>query len=231
MLRKILVNFSENLARLITQKDYDLPHQLKANATREAVEFYHKFMNCQVFNDKKSMIDFELEQVKVDGLYLEFGVAKATHTNYIASKIDPKIIHVFDSFRGFPESWNGTSKDYHNYNGVMPKVSHNVILHNGWFEDTIPKFVKENNEKIAYLNIDCDLYSSTKTIFNNLGDKIQNGTIIHFDEYLNFPDWKNHEFKAFMEFVKEKNISFEYIGVGNGMVAVKLISLTNSRIN
>ncbi|EGG41230.1 hypothetical protein Nlim_2039 [Candidatus Nitrosarchaeum limnium SFB1] len=223
MIKNFLIKFSENLARLITEKDYDLPHQLKKQATKEAVEFYKKEMNCQVFSSKKSIIDFELESVKVDGLYLEFGVAKAEHTNYIAEKIKPFVIHGFDSFKGFPESWNGTSKKYHDYDGNMPEVRKNVILHDGWFEDTIPKFVESNREKIAYLNIDCDLYSSTKTVFDNLGDRIQKGTIIHFDEYLNFPDWKKHEYKAFAEFVKN-DIKFEYIGIGpKGNVAVKIL--------
>lgn len=223
MIKKLLINFAELIARLIVEKDYDLPHQLNVRATQEAVNFYHDNMpNTQVFTNKKQMIDFELECVKNDGLYLEFGVAKAVHTNYIASKIKQNI-HGFDSFRGFPESWNGTSKSFHNYEGVIPKVVENVILHDGWFKDTLPKFVENNNEKIAYLNIDCDLYSSTKTVFDSLGDKISSGTIIHFDEYLNFPDWKNHEYKAFMEFVKSNNIEFEYIAIGpKGMVAVKI---------
>lgn len=225
MIKNYLVRFSENLTRLITEKEFDLAHQLKINATKEAVEFYHNIMHePQVFSLKKSMIDFELENVKVDGLYLEFGVAQAIHTNYIASKIKPKLIHGFDSFRGFPEFFDGTGKEFHDYKGVMPSVAKNVILHDGWFKDTLPKFAESNNEKIAYLNIDCDLYSSTKTVFDNLGDKIQKGTVIHFDEYLNFPDWKKHEYKAFSEFVKSNNIKFEYICVGNnGQVGVKII--------
>jgi len=225
MFKQLLIKFSENLARLITEKDYDLPHQLKKQATKEAIEFYHNNMqNAQVFNSKKSILDFELENVIINGLYLEFGVAQAVHTNYIASKIPQLKIHGFDSFKGFPESWNGTSKEFHNYNGKMPKVRENIILHDGWFDKTLPRFAKETNEKIAYLNIDCDLYSSTKTVFDNLGDKIQKGTIIHFDEYLNFPDWRNHEYKAWNEFVEKNNIEFEYIAIGEkGMVTVKVL--------
>ena len=219
-----MIKFSENLARLLAEKDYDLPHQLRKKACDEAVEFYHNVMNePQVFGSKESIIDFEIDSVKVNGLYLEFGVAQAVHTNYIASKIAPEIIHGFDSFSGFPESFDGTSKKFHDYNGKPPEVRNNVILHEGWFEDTIPKFKNDTKEKIAYLNIDCDLYSSTKTIFDYLGDRIQKGTIIHFDEYLNFPDWKKHEYKAFAEFVKN-DIKFEYIGIGSkGNVAVKIL--------
>ena len=227
MLKRLLIRFSEYLARLITEKDYDLPHQLKKQATKEAVEFYYNNMqNGQVFNSKKSMLDFELEKVIPNGLYLEFGVAQALHTNYIASKIPKFQIHGFDGFKGFPESWNGTSKEFHNYNGKMPKVRENVILHDGWFDKTLPIFVKETDEKIAYLNIDCDLYSSTKTVFDNLGDKIQVGTIIHFDEYLNFPDWRYHEYKVWNEFVDKNHVKFEYIAIGvKGMVAVRVLDM------
>lgn len=147
---------------MITEKDFELPHQLKKQATKEAVEFYHDHMhNTQVFNNKESMLDFELKNVTKDGLYLEFGVAKAKHTNYIANKIQLDIIHGFDSFLGFPEYFDDTGSDYHNYNGKPPNVKKNVILHNGYFEDTLPEFSKNNNQKITYLDIDCDLYSST----------------------------------------------------------------------
>jgi hypothetical protein len=37
------------------------------------------------------------------------------------------------------------------------------------------------------------------------------GTIIIFDEYFNYPGWEVGEFKAFAEFVAEKNVSYRYI--------------------
>jgi len=215
--------------------DHSIKHQLKSHATKEAVNFYHENMNgAQIFKNKKSMLDYELLLCNGDGLYLEFGVNQAVHTNYIANKIKPKIIHGFDSFSGFPEYYNSTpsfnaaSKKSHDINGILPKVKTNVNLHMGWFDTSIPEFVKEYNEKITYLNIDCDLYSSTKTVFDCIGDRIQKGTIIHFDEFLNFPDWRNHEFKVWNEFVDEKNIEFDYLAIGNrGEVAIKVTNTTN----
>lgn len=217
------------LALLIREKDYDLAHQLKSNATKEAIDFYQRNMaECIVFSNKKSMIDFELENIKISGSYLEFGVANAVHTNYIAKKISPKTIHGFDSFEGFPEYFDGIKKELHDFHGKLPWVEKNVILHQGWFDQTLPKFVKNNNEKIAYLNIDCDLYSSTKTVLSNLADKLQVGTIIHFDEFLNFPGWKNHEFKAWNEFLDNHKIKFEYLAVGNrGEITLIINSITN----
>ena len=231
MIKQLMIRFSVHLAKLITEKDFDLPHQLKKKATKEAVELYHNHMqNAQVFKNKESMLDFELKNVIKDGLYLEFGVAKAKYTNYIANKIQPTVIHGFDSFLGFPEYFDGTGSDYHNYKGKPPSVKKNVILHNGYFKDTLPEFIKNNNQKVTYLNVDCDLYSSTKTVFDNLGDKIQKGTIIHFDEYLNFPDWRNHEYKVWSEFIEENNVEFEYIAIGKkGMVAVRVLEIQSEK--
>ena len=131
MFRGIVERFSRSLAELIRGYDFDLPHQLRVKAMDEAIEFYHENMpNAQVFHRKKPMLDFELDNVKLSGLYLEFGVATAVHTNYIAKKIE-HTIHGFDSFRGFPESYAGTPRSFHDYNGIKPKVRENVILHDG----------------------------------------------------------------------------------------------------
>lgn len=60
--------------------------------------------------------------------------------------------------------------------------------------------------------MDCDPYSSTKTIFDFLGDRIKVGTVILFDEYLNYPGWRMHEHKAFTEFVQQRKVKFSYLG-------------------
>ena len=59
--------------------------------------------------------------------------------------------------------------------------------------------------------IDSDLYSSAKTILEALTDRIVQGTIIVFDEYFNYPNWKNHEFKAFKQFTNKENVLYEYL--------------------
>jgi hypothetical protein len=34
-----------------------------------------------------------------------------------------------------------------------------------------------------------------------------------FDEYLNYPGWRDHEFRAFQEFVAETGRQYEYLSV------------------
>ena len=221
-----LKQWSYWITKLNRGYDYNISHQLHIKATQEAIEFYHNSMpNAIILTkpDKKTILDFELRHISTSGLYLEFGVAKAEWTNYMADKITPIQIHGFDSFEGIPEAFHDIDVGFLTLHGILPKVRKNVILHKGWFNETIPKFADSNKEKIAYLNIDSDLYSSAKTIFDNLGDRLQDGTIIHFDEYLNFPQWKGHEYKAFMEFMNEQDYTFDYLAVdGDGRVCVKI---------
>ena len=49
----------------------------------------------------------------------------------------------------------------------------------------------------SFLHIDSDLYSSARTVLFLLHEQIVSGTIIEFDEYFNYPNWKQHEYKAF----------------------------------
>jgi hypothetical protein len=76
-----------------------------------------------------------------------------------------------------------------------------VRLHPGWFEGSIPAWLESNPGPVAFIHVDCDLYRSTQTIFMLLAERIVPGTIILFDEYFNYPNWEQHEFRAFQEFV------------------------------
>ena len=145
---------------------------------------------------------------------LEFGVQRGESTNIIRQLSNPSMqIYGFDSFLGLPEDWKDTPchKGFFSTNGVVPRIE-GVTFYKGWFEDTIPKYLKIA-QPIALLHIDCDLYSSTKTIFKYLHPYIQKGTILAFDEwcYNHNSSYNDHEQKAFYEFVNKHNIEYEFI--------------------
>ncbi len=50
------------------------------------------------------------------------------------------------------------------------------------------------------------------------------GTIIIFDEYLNYPEWQQQEFKAFQEYVSSSGVEYDYIGfiLDSQQVAVRI---------
>jgi Macrocin-O-methyltransferase (TylF) len=147
------------------------------------------------------------------GLILEFGVWSGKTINMIADYVGPsRQVHGFDSFEGLPEDWFGQfTKGRFHTQGKLPEVRSNVQLHVGWFDKTLPDFAAEHRENIAFLHVDCDLYSSTKTIFDLLGDRLVPGSVILFDEYFNYPGWREHEHRAFQELVQERSLKYRWI--------------------
>jgi tetratricopeptide (TPR) repeat protein len=147
---------------------------------------------------------------RASGLVLEFGVRFGTTIRQIAGLVEQQI-HGFDSFEGLPEAWHHEQKGSYTTKGVMPRVPDNVLLHKGWFEDTLPEFVKTHKEPVRFMNIDCDLYSATKTILDALAAQIVPGTVIVFDEYIGNEHWRKDEYKAFQEAVGTYDWRYEYL--------------------
>jgi hypothetical protein len=152
-----------------------------------------------------------ISYVKNDGLWLEFGVCSGNTINIISSKTKNKV-YGFDSFLGLPEDWgNHQPKGAYSTDGNIPFVNDNVELVIGLFQDTLDDFLKEHKEPVSYLHLDADLYSSTKFVLDNLEDRIVSGTVISFDEIHNYPEYRDHEIKAWVEFSNKTNIAYEWI--------------------
>lgn len=160
-----------------------------------------------------------------EGLWLEFGVYSGRTINYI-SQFSKRTVYGFDSFEGLPEEWirsdGGFKKGFFSTQGKLPKVNSNVQLIKGWFDVTLPLFIKEHPDPVYFLHVDCDIYSSTKTIFDALGHLLAPKCIIVFDELINYPDFDQHEWKAWWEFVDTNQIQFEWMGM-NGEIQENFI--------
>lgn len=176
-----------------------------------------KPFNCSSFDDRyETYVKYVLEHAKINGLWLEFGVATGDTTRHYVNMMpnECKPIFGFDSFYSLPEAWASHAPGACSTNGVIPQISGSEMIV-GLFNETLPKFIETHNEKISVLIIDCDLYSSTKTIFDNCKRRIVEGTVIIFDEIHNgdgiYHEWENHEYKAFMEFVDEMKVQFRWI--------------------
>jgi len=146
------------------------------------------------------------------GQILEFGVATGRTLNQFAHWLPHKTIYGFDGFDGLPEDWTSRMRKGFFARDSLPTVKKNCHLVVGWFDQTLPGFVKKHRDPLALLHVDCDLYSSTVTVLDCLKDQIVPGTVIVFDEYINYPGWQLDEFRAWQEFVKARGIRYEYIG-------------------
>lgn len=218
-MKKILVSLLQKVGRIAFPADphavRDIRLELQKIATHNTALYVSKNMrNVNSVSTREELHDQAIAAATIEGLVLEFGVFSGNSINYIADCKQNCTVHGFDSFEGLPEFWrDGFGKGH--FSTGLPEVRSNVDLHKGWFDQSIPKFLEfiDNSADlpISYLHIDCDLYSSTKTIFEHLGFMMVSGTVIVFDEYFNYHGWEDGEFKAFQEFIEERKLDYRYI--------------------
>ena len=154
-----------------------------------------------------------ISNITLKGYFLEFGVFQGKTINFVAERIsNDQLIYGFDSWQGIPDDWHISQslmdpeksimfkKGSWSANGSLPNVKPNVRLISGLFEESLPNFCQEHfteNNITSYLHVDCDLYSSTKTVFDFIGRTLASGSVIVFDEY----HATGHEDRAFKEWL------------------------------
>jgi len=140
-----------------------------------------------------------IEQIKdIDGDIVECGSCKGGSGIMMALALEffnvKKHIHLFDSFQGLSKPDIVKDKGYSqgmfksNLDDLNKRVKQMglqdmITIHDGWFKDTFPVFLKEYNKKIALLNIDCDLYTSTNECFQFLYPLVSYGGCVSLDEF------------------------------------------------
>ena len=155
-----------------------------------------------MFKKKEDLWKFALSKIEKNQNVFEFGVFKGESINFMSSIRPDLNFFGFDSFEGLQEDWGGSEfrKSHFDLKGNLPKVNSNVKLIKGWFNKSLPDFLKTFNAKTSLINIDCDTYESSKEVLMILENQIISGTIIIFDEYFGYPGWEYGEKKAFKEF-------------------------------
>lgn len=179
---------------------------------------------------------------------IEFGVADGyafTKKLYAAQYLkmsDRVMCHGFDTFEGLPEveetvdrslisgdDWEaGTYKGrYENLKSYCAEKYDNFELHRGLFEDTLTTDFLETlaEYKPALIWIDCDYYSSTKSIFEKLIPYIPTGCVIYFDDiYYNYSSRFTGEMRAVHE------INSGQFGDGIELVPDRALSWDSNRL-
>lgn len=163
------------------------------------------------FEHPIATLEHALSLAPPDGMALEFGVATGRTLTVIAGARKNQQVFGFDSFEGLPEDWRtnipaGTFKV-----DRMPDVP-GAELVVGMFDDTLPSFLDSHSDPVAFMHLDADLYSSTVTVLEHVGPRLQQGSVIAFDEYFNYPGWEQHEHRAWQEYVTKSGIEFDYVG-------------------
>ena len=196
----------------------DMYLDLRVRAKKDTVDYIEAHLNeAMLCAGRKPLIQLCLQREReagLNGLVLEFGVSAGGSIRQIAGLVGNRPVHGFDSFIGLQEDWVGTHEQKGRYTvqGKLPRVPANVQLHKGWFNEVLPGFLAAHPGPVSFVNIDCDTYESSSYVLGQLGDRIREGTVILFDEYYNYPNWREHEYKAWQEFVAVRRLSYRYIG-------------------
>lgn len=187
-------------------------------AARDTYDFIDKEMRDALFHPNQfAVLGDRKDQIAKPGTNIvDLGVYKGGSTRALAKMFPDYTIHGFDSFEGLPEDWSHAIKgSFGEIQGALPDMPGNVKLYKGWFDQTLPVWAREHaGTPISLLRVDCDIYSSTKTIFDELGQFVESGTWICFDELIGYYGFADHEHKAFMEFIARTGFKYKYVAYG-----------------
>ncbi len=209
----------------LDQDSHDIHRAMQRRALEDTSRFVEEHLRLTPFFDNKfQLLAASLSAVSIPGgLYCEFGVHSGSTVNFIAERVKGEVFG-FDSFKGLPEDWRPGVEKGHFKMDALPPVRSNVKLVEGWFNESLPPFLQTHPGPVAFLHVDCDLYSSARTVFELTGPRIQTGTVIAFDEFFNYPGWRTGEFLAFTEFLSKQGLQSKYLGYvkKNEQVAVQI---------
>lgn len=194
----------------VRRHDIRVAASVRALAESEAFVAEHLRM-VPFFDTSTATMKNALEQVRVDGLALEFGVASGRTLRQIAAALPAHDVYGFDVFTGLPEDWRAGFRKGMFAQGELPDVP-GATLVPGLFADTVPAFAAEHPGPVAFLHLDADLYSSTVTVLDLLGDRLVPGSVVVLDEYFNYPGWQDGEHRAWQEYVARTGTRFEFTG-------------------
>lgn len=153
------------------------------------------------------------------------------------------VVHTFDSFEGMPVAIDEKDKEWTSGDNWVPGQFKgryeeldaycrtryaNYRIHRGYFEETIDAAFLASLEQSppALIWIDCDYYSSARTIFERLIDRIPNGCVVYFDDLDNL-NYGSH-FTGEARLVHEINSGL--LGDNIELVLDPVISLYSRRI-
>lgn len=208
---------------------------LFAAAEREAVASSARFAAEMMptvarFPYPQATLEHALSLAPREGMALEFGVYSGQTLKVIAEARDGREVYGFDSFEGLPEDWRtGFSTGAFQVDGIPEVAGAELVV--GWFDDVLPGFLAEHPGPVGFLHVDSDLYSSARTVLEQVGPRLITGSVVVFDEYFNYPGWQQHEYRAWQEYVERTGTRFEYEGYtrDNEQVVVRVTGVGADR--
>jgi Tfp pilus assembly protein PilF len=184
----------------------------------------HRTAATRSFVSTRDVLLFALGQATIEGAVLELGVRHGTSTRWIAERAGGAV-HAFDSFEGLPEASRARAKGAGSTHGVVPALPANVEIHVGLFDRTLPPFAASMTGPVRFMNVDCDLHSSTKQVLDGLADRVVAGTVIVLGASLADDAWKEDGHEAFREAVAARGWRYEHLAFSmlTGQAVVRML--------
>lgn len=206
-----------------TEECKDLAWVAQFVAAQESVQWiYENARGAEQFGDRNAVADYALDRAFETfelgtgvALVAEFGCYTGTMTRHLWRRLSTCEYHAFDSFRGVPghEPFAIAPGSFDLGGKVPPSLPAGVLVHAGTFENTLPAFrAGMLGRPLAFAYIDCDLYPAVRCVLDNIEPLLVNGSIVVFDDWYNFPNWREHSHKAARECC---DITFEPIATSS----------------
>jgi hypothetical protein len=208
------------------EQDFNVVSELRVNAIRDSAKFVGENLDgCLLFDKREDLWEYSLKSATLPGAFVELGVYNGESIRYMAEKVPNVEFFGFDSFMGLAEDWSGTAmgKGHFALDGHLPKVPSNVKLMTGWFESTLPDFLNNHAGPLSFIHFDADTYESTNFALETFSPWILAGTVLVFDEFFGYPNWRNGEFRAWNEFVEARHLQFKFIAFSKQQAAIKVV--------
>ncbi|OZM73246.1 hypothetical protein CFN78_10295 [Amycolatopsis antarctica] len=187
----------------------DIVYASDVDTTRDTGRFVAEQMpGARRFAHPHETLRYALSLAPQGGMALEFGVYRGETLRVIAGE-RTGAVYGFDSFQGLPEDWRldfpaGTF----DVDGLPSVDGAELVV--GWFAETLPGFLDAHQAPVDFLHVDGDLYSSARTVLDLVGPRLRPGSVVVFDEFFNFPGWRDHEYRAWQEYVARTGTRFGY---------------------
>jgi len=182
-----------------------------------------------------------LQQDGIRGDLVEFGVFGGGSLRRLIEIFRPLSVinhyYGFDSFKGLPKPDVERDHPYFWHEGGFADTSKEGVLRyladalgslnqieliEGWFSETLPA-MRDRISQIAFVRVDCDLYSSTSDVFAFLPGRLVDGAIIYFDDWTH--EATTGEARAFFEFAEREANRYAFerlLTVSDGALAVRV---------
>ena len=205
-----------------------LEQKLIENLNEETIEYFgDEFKKKAIFSNQWGLREYAIKNAmnnkNAGGYYLEFGCWRGTTANFFSKFVNK--IYTFDSFLGLKDTWVGAVDrpiSFFKIDKSELRLNKNVVVIDGYVEETLENFLQVNNPKINFIHFDLDVYNSTKFALIKIKKYLVKDAIILFDNYFDYIGWQYGEHKALKDTFE--NTEYEYIAfsLSGGGVVIKI---------